>query len=644
MKKKFFSYIAFVSLILPSIFAPIVNVRADEQQENVAQTTSEESENMNNSSTILDSSTTPSETSDTLAENNKESTEETTTESSSNNVESDSEDQGNSQVENEMTSQRATDPSEVVVNNDQEELATWLSDPTLQSVVAKSLGIDVSEITKEQMSKLQTLYIYAADSAIADLKGLEYATNLSSFYMSGQNQITDFSVLTSLNNLVYVYLMGANVTDDNMPNFGANVTRLNLSSANVTDAVFSKIVNMKGLESLSFESNMNITTIAPLVALPNLKELRIQTCGVTDFTVINQFPKLSSLAAYGQNTGRNDAITSLSAKELNYDPDNQSFFVPFSIMPNRLTNFDGYQPPFTTSNSTSQTYFDLNGVQIPSSRLSITEDGITVSGVTQSEFESIETMEYNARLNNPAGSYAQPDGYSFYAISSGTYLHQFSINHQEVAADVTVRYLDTEGNELKPSQKISGNIGDSFDATTPKYKLEVDGYILKEVQGTPTGQFTDRVQTVTYVYTKKPVKAADVTAHYVDTKGNKISDDVVKTGNIGDDYSTEQKDIEDYAFKEVQGNPTGQFTDETQTVTYVYTKNKVNPVKPIPNDNTPSHKEDTSKSESSSTHDALPETGENERMTLISVGTGLIFLMVALIASIFRFKRFKNNQ
>lgn len=644
MKKKFFSYIAFVSLILPSIFAPIVNVRADEQQENVAQTTSEESENMNNSSTILDSSTTPSETSDTLAENNKESTEETTTESSSNNVESDSEDQGNSQVENEMTSQRATDPSEVVVNNDQEELATWLPDPTLQSVVAKSLGIDVSEITKEQMSKLQTLYIYAADSAIADLTGLEYATNLSSFYMSGQNQITDFSVLTSLNNLVYVYLMGANVTDDNMPNFGANVTRLNLSSANVTDAVFSKIVNMKGLESLSFESNMNITTIAPLVALPNLKELRIQTCGVTDFTVINQFPKLSSLAAYGQNTGRNDAITSLSAKELNYDPDNQSFFVPFSIMPNRLTNFDGYQPPFTTSNSTSQTYFDLNGVQIPSSRLSITEDGITVSGVTQSEFESIETMEYNARLNNPAGSYAQPDGYSFYAISSGTYLHQFSINHQEVAADVTVRYLDTEGNELKPSQKISGNIGDSFDATTPKYKLEVDGYILKEVQGTPTGQFTDRVQTVTYVYTKKPVKAADVTAHYVDTKGNKISDDVVKTGNIGDDYSTEQKDIEDYAFKEVQGNPTGQFTDETQTVTYVYTKNMVNPVKPIPNDNTPSHKEDTSKSESSSTHDALPETGENERMTLISVGTGLIFLMVALIASIFRFKRFKNNQ
>ncbi|WP_144808216.1 MucBP domain-containing protein [Enterococcus casseliflavus] len=576
MKKKIFSYISLASLLMPSFFAPIVNVRADEQQENVAQTTSEESENMNHSSAMLDSSTTPSETSDTLAEDNNESTEETTTESSSKNAKSYSEDQGNSQVENETTSQSATDQSEVAVNNDQEDLAAWLPDPALQSVVAKSLGIDVSEITKEQMSKLQTLYIYAADSAIADLTGLEYATNLSSFYMSGKNQITDFSVLTSLNNLVYVYLMGANVTDDNVPNFGANLTRLNLSSANVTDAVFSKIVNMKGLESLSFESNMNITTIAPLVALPNLTELRIQFCAVTDFTVINEFPKLSNLAAYGQNTGRNDAITSLSARELNYDPDTQSFFFPFSIMPNRLTNFDGYQPPFTTSNSTSQTYFDLNGVQVPSSRLSITEDGITVSGVTQSEFESIETMEYNARLNNPAGSYAQPDGYSFYAISSGTYLHQFSINHQEAAADVTVSYIDTEGNELKPSQKISGNIGESFDATTPEYKLEIDGYTIKEVQGNPTGTFSDTAQEVVYVYERSD--AAPVTVKYQDSEGNQLADPTVLSGKVGLPYTSEAKEIPGWYVVETPDNASGTFSDTGQEVVYVYERSDAAPV------------------------------------------------------------------
>ncbi|WP_459567981.1 MucBP domain-containing protein, partial [Enterobacter asburiae] len=64
-----------------------------------------------------------------------------------------------------------------------------------------------------------------------------------------------------------------------------------------------------------------------------------------------------------------------------------------------------------------------------------------------------------------------------------------------------------------------------------------------------------------------------VTAHYVDTEGNKISDDVVKSGHIGDDYSTEQKDIGGYTFKEVQGDARGKFTDQDQTVTYIYEKN-----------------------------------------------------------------------
>ncbi|MDG4977660.1 MucBP domain-containing protein, partial [Lactococcus lactis] len=40
-----------------------------------------------------------------------------------------------------------------------------------------------------------------------------------------------------------------------------------------------------------------------------------------------------------------------------------------------------------------------------------------------------------------------------------------------------------------------------------------------------------------------PTVGGDVTAKYVDTDGNKISDDVVKSGNVGDAYTTEQKTI-----------------------------------------------------------------------------------------------------
>lgn len=77
-----------------------------------------------------------------------------------------------------------------------------------------------------------------------------------------------------------------------------------------------------------------------------------------------------------------------------------------------------------------------------------------------------------------------------------------------------------------------------------------------------------------------PLAGGDVTANYVDENGNKIAGPVVKSGNVGDQYSTEQKEIDGYTFKEVQGNATGTFTADAQTVTYVYTKNPVTPASP----------------------------------------------------------------
>ncbi|EEV33728.1 conserved hypothetical protein [Enterococcus gallinarum EG2] len=522
-----------------------------------------------------------------------------------------------------------------------EDVSSWLPDPTLQSIVAKALGIEVSEITKEKISKMQTIYIYSTDSALADLSGLEYATSLSSFYMNGTNQISDFSVLTKIDSLVYAYLMGANVTDDNVPDFGDNFTRLNLSSANVTDSVYPKILEMKNLESLTFESNMNITTIAPLATLPNLKELRIQFCAVSDFTVINNFPVLENLAAYGQNTGRSDGVTTISAKELNYDAATQSFFVPFSIMPNRLTNFDGYVPPFSTSNSQSQTYFDLNGVQLPSSQLSITDQDVTVSDITPEEFEGIHTMKYNSRLNNPAGTYAQPDGFSFYAISSGTYLHQFAINHQEAAADVTVEYVDTDGNEIHAPQVITGNVGDDYDATTDVYKLTINGYTLdtKQLPKNGTGVMSDQAQTVTYVYTKNSDKgkdserAAAVTVVYVDKDGKEIHAAKTIQGNIGDHYDATTKEyqlsINGYHLDESQlpENRIGKLGKEPQTITYVYTKD-ASPAKTSTseqkNKTSTSKKENTNYQKDSESKAKLPQTNDVSKSYLNLIGIGLV--------------------
>lgn len=111
----------------------------------------------------------------------------------------------------------------------------------------------------------------------------------------------------------------------------------------------------------------------------------------------------------------------------------------------------------------------------------------------------------------------------------------------------------------------------SFAAVTSP---ELKGYTADKAQidkQTVNGDSKDLEFTVTY--TKTPVAGGNVTAKYVDENGNPIADDVIASGNVGDPYSTTQKDVPGYTFKEVQGNPTGSFTDQDQTVTYVYTKN-----------------------------------------------------------------------
>ncbi len=63
-----------------------------------------------------------------------------------------------------------------------------------------------------------------------------------------------------------------------------------------------------------------------------------------------------------------------------------------------------------------------------------------------------------------------------------------------------------------------------------------------------------------------------VVATYKDTDGNKLHEDVITTDLVGTDYATEEKDFFGYSLKEVKGNETGTYTEETIYVEYIYTK------------------------------------------------------------------------
>ncbi|WP_347085567.1 MucBP domain-containing protein, partial [Enterococcus gallinarum] len=151
------------------------------------------------------------------------------------------------------------------------------------------------------------------------------------------------------------------------------------------------------------------------------------------------------------------------------------------------------------------------------------------------------------------------------------------------AADVMVEYVDNEGNQIHEPQTLSGNIGEKYDVSTPTYQLTIDGYTLdtNQLPDNMTGVFSDTAQTVTYVYIKDPVPAADVTIEYVDSEGNQLHELQILKGNIGEKYDastpTYQLTIDGYTLDATQlpDNITGVFSDTAQTVTYVYTKDPV---------------------------------------------------------------------
>ncbi|WP_185953888.1 MucBP domain-containing protein, partial [Enterococcus mundtii] len=152
------------------------------------------------------------------------------------------------------------------------------------------------------------------------------------------------------------------------------------------------------------------------------------------------------------------------------------------------------------------------------------------------------------------------------------------------ALPLIVHYVDETGKEIHEAQKISGNIGDKYDATTDEYKLKIEGYSLDEdkLPINSVGTLSDTDQTVTYVYKQDPIKANDVTVHYVDETGKEIHEVEKISGNIGDKYDATTDEyklkIEGYSLDEdkLPINSVGTLSDTDQTVTYVY---KQDPIK-----------------------------------------------------------------
>ncbi|MBC2141178.1 LapB repeat-containing protein [Listeria innocua] len=158
-----------------------------------------------------------------------------------------------------------------------------------------------------------------------------------------------------------------------------------------------------------------------------------------------------------------------------------------------------------------------------------------------------------------------------------TYVYQ--LQNSPIAANITVKHLDENNNELAPSEVLSGNVDEAY-TTKPK---EIKDYSLVKVPTNASGKFTTEAQTVIYHYKKNSIPTSSyITVKYVDETGKELAISKVLNGNINDSYATTAKEIKGYTLVQKPANATGKFTDQNQTIKYVYRANKAE-VNPNPN-------------------------------------------------------------
>ena len=169
-----------------------------------------------------------------------------------------------------------------------EDAAIHIPDDNLAKSIRDTLQLgEGTPITAAAMRKLTELE--ASGRGIADLTGLEYATQLKSLILDG----TDVSDIAALANLT-------------------NLETLNLNDTKVSD--IAALANLTNLETL-WLNNTNVSDISPLANLTNLRWLLLTGTNVSDIAALANLTNLEVLYLDGTDVSDIAALANLTNLE-----------------------------------------------------------------------------------------------------------------------------------------------------------------------------------------------------------------------------------------------------------------------------------------------------------------------------------------
>ena len=171
----------------------------------------------------------------------------------------------------------------------------WMPDANLRAAVREALGLAPNDaLTQQAMQGLTILRYWGYlnnNKKIADLTGLESATNLTELGLSG-NQIVDATPLANLKKLTILYLSGNQIVDATPLANLKNLTELALDDNQVVD--ITPLANLNNLAKLELQSNQ-IVDATPLANLKNLIGLYLSDNQVVDITPLANLNNLAWL-------------------------------------------------------------------------------------------------------------------------------------------------------------------------------------------------------------------------------------------------------------------------------------------------------------------------------------------------------------
>ena len=201
--------------------------------------------------------------------------------------------------------------------------------------------------------------------------------------------------------------------------------------------------------------------------------------------------------------------------------------------------------------------------------------------------EQQETIHQEDVLSGTVGSEYQSQardisGYQFVRVT-GAAQGQFQNQEQQVtyhyiavqpaSGSVMVYYRDENGQDLAPSEQLSGPLGSGYQTTAK----QITGYQLVQTDGAAQGTYQQTPQDVVYRYTRavrpqSPVATGKLTVRYIDEQGNVIETTLTDEQDVDTAYATVMKPIAGYELVRVEGAQSGHFGTDDTVVTYVYRK------------------------------------------------------------------------